>query len=139
MRFLIMFFKKHFYQKLYSDCCDKFDYPGSIVCLSWSSGFRAFLWGYSKRISISQGERMTKRYQSRERGSKQSVISHLSNFQVMLTLVNQTMCTYLHMGRHGNVRVIKNYQLISSSVLSLLGQQGGGGMSRHKITKRDIG
>ena len=30
----IFFFKNTFCCKLFSDCCDKFDYPGSIVYLS---------------------------------------------------------------------------------------------------------
>ena len=30
----IIFFKIIFYRKLFFDCCDKFDYPGSIVYLS---------------------------------------------------------------------------------------------------------
>ena len=51
------FFQNHFYQKLYSDCCDKFDYPGFIVYLSWSSGFSCFPMGlFKKNFTLLGGE-----------------------------------------------------------------------------------
>ena len=43
MSFLLFFSKITFYWKLFSDCCDQYGYPGSIVYLSYSCQVEACL------------------------------------------------------------------------------------------------
>ena len=52
MVFIGFFFKNHFYWKLFSDCCDLFDYPGSIVYLSCFTSICQLGGGKVKLVNI---------------------------------------------------------------------------------------